>query len=190
MELAVLLSIRAQWCEKIASGEKTVEIRKTAPKIGIPFMCYIYHTKTRNAGGGDWNHWADCWRLPNDKFINAGGKVIGEFVCDKIVIYPYERTCGYLISEDEFNRTLMTGNEFCGYGKGKTLYGWHISDLKIYDKPKELVEFTPWCDRYIRYDRYDVCCDCKNAVYDEYGELSGCGLARPPQSWCYVEELI
>ena len=200
MELAVLLSIQPQWCEKIASGEKTVEVRKTAPKIGIPFMCYMYCTSIKNSPA-DW-----LYRLPNQHelylgaasrdydFIKEEGdflnrKVIGEFACDKIVIYPYDRTCGYLISEDEFNRTLMTGNEFCGYGKGKTLYGWHISELKIYDRPKELVEFTPWCDRYIRYDRYDVCCDCKNAVYDEYGELSGCGLARPPQSWCYAEEL-
>ena len=178
MELAVLLSIQPQWCEKIASGEKTIEVRKNRPKLGMPFMVYMYQTKKR------WIYKLLPWLQARQ------AKVIGEFVCDKIIIYPYDRTCGFLISEDEFNRTLMTGNEFCGYGKGKTLYGWHISDLKIYDNPKKLVEFTPWCDKCIRYNRYDVCLDCKNAVYDEYGELCGCGLTRAPQSWCYVEELV
>ena len=29
---AVLMSIKPKWCEKIFSGEKTIEVRKTAPK--------------------------------------------------------------------------------------------------------------------------------------------------------------
>lgn len=44
MSKAVLLSIRPEWCEKILSGEKTVEIRKTRPKLEPPFKCYIYCT--------------------------------------------------------------------------------------------------------------------------------------------------
>ena len=113
---AVLISIQPKWCEKIANGQKTIEVRKTRPKIETPFKVYIYHTKTRNAGGDDWNHWADCWQLPNGKFVNAGGKVIGEGICNKIDIYL-----------------------------DKVIYGWHISDLKIYDKLKELSEFKKSC---------------------------------------------
>lgn len=44
MSKAVMLSIRPKWCEKIASGKKTVEVRKTRPKLDTPFKCYIYCT--------------------------------------------------------------------------------------------------------------------------------------------------
>ena len=47
MSKAVLISIRPEWVRKILNGSKTVEIRKTAPKCGVPFKCYIYCT----AGG-------------------------------------------------------------------------------------------------------------------------------------------
>lgn len=43
---AVLLSIRPEWCSRIFSGLKTVEIRKTRPvSLKEPFKCYIYCTK-------------------------------------------------------------------------------------------------------------------------------------------------
>lgn len=45
--MAVLLSVRPKWCELIASGKKTVEVRKTRPKIETPFKCYIYCTKPK-----------------------------------------------------------------------------------------------------------------------------------------------
>ena len=41
---AVLISINPKRCAEIASGEKTIEIRKTATKIETPFKCYIYCT--------------------------------------------------------------------------------------------------------------------------------------------------
>lgn len=41
---AVLISIRPKWCELIATGQKTVEVRKTRPKLETPFKCYIYKT--------------------------------------------------------------------------------------------------------------------------------------------------
>ncbi len=47
MSKAVLISIRPEWVRKILNGSKAVEIRKTVPKCGVPFKCYIYCT----AGG-------------------------------------------------------------------------------------------------------------------------------------------
>lgn len=41
----VLISIKPKWCELIANGTKTVEVRKTKPKLIPPFKCYIYCTK-------------------------------------------------------------------------------------------------------------------------------------------------
>lgn len=74
MSRAVLISIRPKWCEKIADGEKTIEVRKTRPKLETPFRCYIYRTK------GTVPH------IINGKWVKiaVGGTVVGEFVCDKI----------------------------------------------------------------------------------------------------------
>ena len=79
------------------------------------------------------------------------------------------------------------------YACGKELYGWHISDLKIYDKPKELCEFHQPCKNLEEYEG-EVYCDCFNCDYGEdsdYGVIA-CRrtITRPPQSWCYVERLV
>ena len=34
----IMISIQPQWVEKILSGEKTIEIRKTMPKCELPKM--------------------------------------------------------------------------------------------------------------------------------------------------------
>ena len=45
MSKSVLFSIKPKYCELIASGKKTIEVRKTKPKLDTPFKCYIYETK-------------------------------------------------------------------------------------------------------------------------------------------------
>ena len=133
---SVLISIQPKWCELIASGKKTVEVRKTRPKIDVPFKCYVYCTKSRK---------------PYESFAVSGkpfecsGKVIGEFVCNAVEYYTSNCTVFesvLLPSPSELEEMCLTRDEFNGYGtRGKLLYGWHISDLVIYDKPKELREF-------------------------------------------------
>lgn len=89
---SVMLSIRPKWCEKIASGEKTIEVRKTKPKLETPFKCYIYCT----SGRPDLNIPISPERLMQD-YLDTGsmqslncplgnGKVIGEFTCDRAEI--------------------------------------------------------------------------------------------------------
>lgn len=194
---AVMISIQPKWVEKIASGEKTIEVRKTRPKIDTPFKCYIYETK-----GATETPWVD----EDGHFIFKGrGQVIGEFVCDKVYNYfaddfvGADDDDGNIITEPRegefaywvFNReeTCIPYNEILKYGKGKTLYGWHISDLKIYDKPRELSEFYT-----IDESGSDCCIAC---VYHETPiEEMPCRtctgerryLYRAPQSWQYVEE--
>lgn len=166
---SVLLSIKPKYCELIASGKKTVEIRKNRPKIDAPFKCYIYCTKRYYRKGDGYFQGKYC------------GKVIGEFVCDGIYSWGADDlTYGtYYASDDELNDACITNEELWNYAKGKTLYAWHISDLVIYDKPKELSEFYSAhkfkdCHRGVQKYDCDYCFDC--------------GLTRPPQSWCYVEE--
>lgn len=174
---SVLISIQPKWVEKIASGEKTIEVRKNKPKLETPFKVYIYCTKDKY----------DVSTVGADKPIIWHGKVIGEFVCDRIEVYTY--SCwGYCdsVSEKSLAQTCLTANAFCDYGKQKTLYGWHISNLVIYDKPKDLSDF--WSADKCPYASKDGC------IYKYHcfraGQTKRCGntLKRPPQSWCYTEE--
>ena len=171
MMKSVLIAIRPQWVEKIANGEKTIEVRKTAPKE-VPFKCYIYETQGRTE-----TPWVD----EDGHFIYKGrGQVIGEFICNNAseLDYVYYWNNGY-----EF-ATCLTYRQVADYGKGKTLYGWHISDLKIYDTPKELSEFSRPCS----YS--GLCFSCKRTSFKKDGNLlCNTKITRPPQSWMHVEDL-
>lgn len=169
---SILISIRPKWAEKIANGEKTIEVRKSAPKE-VPFKAYIYCTKEKKQDDiiwagvcGDRGKW--------------NGRVIGEFICNNAseLDYVYYWNNGY-----EF-ATCLTYRQVADYGKGKTLYGWHISDLKIYDKPKELSEFSRPCS----YS--GLCFSCKRTSFKKDGNLlCNTKITRPPQSWMHVEDL-
>lgn len=185
MSKAVLISIKPYWCELIAGGRKTIEVRKTKPKLEPPFKCYIYCTKPSFPHEDYLVFDAGTNQI---KAFYGGTKVIGEFVCDKVL--DLHISCSdpsALVTHYEVPGTCLTDVEIMDYlGNGKTGYGWHISDLVIYDKPRELGECYRRCNRTA-----GECWDCHHAVGDE----CDCGtnrrlyLQRPPQSWCYVEEV-
>ena len=197
---SILMSIRPEWCELIASGKKTIEVRKTRPKIETPFKCYIYCTNnppylvygTRFNG---YRHVAEyymelgCSREEADEIWGVlNGKVIGEFVCDEVYSYPYYDAGFfeiYEISYEEKNEACLTMDDLEEYGKGKTLYGWHISDLIIYDEPKELREFKRPCSW-----KSKICTGgCKRLVVDGNNDIRCAdAIEHAPQSWCYVEQ--
>ena len=155
MSKAVLISIRPEWCEKIMSGQKTIEVRKTRPKMNPPFKCYIYK----------------C----------GNGKVIGEFVCDEIISIDGAGR----IPSDIARPTCLEPAELHQYLGAAVGYGWHISNLKIYDHPREMSSFRGackndwWCESCAMYSERSG--TCRNA---------GLQITRPPQSWRYVEEQI
>lgn len=191
---SVLLSIHPQWCELIASGRKTIEVRRTRPKIETPFKCYIYMTSKGNKPIKE-------IETPNgfayvEVDYKMAGKVMGEFVCDRIYdIEPHDDGHGvnqytFVGADYDDCKTGLSFEELKEYLGGNIGYAWHISELKIYDKPKELYDFRPWCEKIRKTDdNLEMCCNCKNAFFDEDGAFYGCGLTRPPQSRCYVEEL-
>lgn len=183
---SIMISIKPKWVEKIANGSKTIEVRKTRPKIETPFKCYIYETQGASR--------PLTYEYENGRFIYEGRcAVIGEFVCDRIDTYyaddfvgaedldgsiitePKEGVFGYWIVERE--KTCLSWEDINNYGNGKTLYGWHISDLKIYDEPKELSEFCRGCNDSddIMYGSYCPYCDKRNK------------LTKSFPSWGYVE---
>lgn len=175
---AVLISIQPRWCKLIANGKKTVEVRKSKPKMEAPFKVYIYCTQEKR------------------RYSPWGGKVIGEFMCDRIYQYasdlfrstPVEGTD---ISTEEMERLSCLAakelyeyehsaepRENCIYLLG--VYGWHISDMKIYDTPLDLSNFFHACDKPSEQN----CIVC-----EESGKARCKQLRRPPQSWCYVMEV-
>ena len=175
MSKAVMLSVRPKWCEKIISGEKTVEVRKTRPKLDTPFKCYIYRTK------GTVPH------IINGKWVQmeVGGTVIGEFTCDAITRV---NICGFWDDsgkqlDNRLKETCLTSEEFCNYLGENVGYGWHISNLKIYDTPKELIEFHTWekCKSCSKSGYESTAC-----IYDENCMIPA-AITKAPQSWCYVE---
>ena len=200
--MAVLLSVRPKWCELIANGKKTIEVRKTKPKIRPPFKCYIYCTKPKMITKYVFKpeDYPEYMRPEKPVFckvpdgsspycsvVNGNGKVIGEFECDAIftmsITYsdPTSR-----IALKEFPYTCLTDRQIIDYlGNGNQGYGWHISNLVIYDKPKELNEF------YLK----KKCHSCKRSGYESsaciYDEdcIVPAIITRPPQSWCYVQDL-
>lgn len=173
MSKAVMISIRPKWCEKICRGEKSIEVRKTRPKLETPFKCYIYRTK------GTVPH------IINDKWVQmeVGGTVIGEFTCDRIdrLAPENEPYSIYDIDDDYVLQTCLENGALWDYGHGTPLYGWHISDLKIYDPLKELSEFKGLCK--VESD----CCACPYYNYSKM-DCDGRTIKRPFQSWGYVEE--
>lgn len=193
---SVLISIKPQWCEKIASGEKTIEVRKSAPKE-VPFKAYIYCTRIT-----DKKHCSDELDIGRWK---GNEHVIGEFICDKVEVLfnTNGNPENYMtdILPTVLQKTALSFKEFQNYVGSRSdknnIYGWHISDLKIYDEPKELSEFTSprVCGNYKDLPAYiHVGCNmCK------YSYTINCmikcridgrePLTRPPQSYMYVEEI-
>jgi predicted transcriptional regulator len=173
-----MLSIHPKWCEKIVGGEKTIEVRKNRPKLETSFKCYIYETQG----------WVEKDGI---MAFRLGGRVVGEFTCDRIYELEtrspggsyYVKGEGQPTTNDVARQSCLTLKDMHEYLQAAKGYGWHISDLKIYDKPRELREFKK-NNRDCFYADLGLakrdCPDCKN---------SGCFLERPPQSWCYVEEV-
>lgn len=187
MDKAVLISIRPEWVGKIITGEKTVEIRKTRPKMETPFKCYIYRTKgtASHIINGEWvqGKWVQ---------MEVGGTIIAEFTCDRIYELGRHSPGGsyYVKGEDQpttndvARQSCLTLRDMHEYLQAEKGYGWHISKLEIYDTPKELTEFHTWkkCKSCSKSGYESTAC-----IYDE-NCMVPVALTKAPQSWCYVQD--
>lgn len=215
---AVLISIQPKWCELIASGKKTVEVRKTVPKLNPPFKCYIYCTKKKKPDEyGNLIFYKDHNGICVDKDGEGcspllTGMVVGEFVYDGAECFT---TNYYTMDRPQTLRIARAAclglHELTEYeGNALCLYGWRISDLKIYDDPKPLSDFykcgalSPeelddslcgYCSQTDCGDKKEIhtpngtwMCEGRwcNDAYQEYLD-DEFALTRPPQSYCYVE---
>ena len=188
-----MISVKPRFCDLIAREKKKIEVRKTRPKTEIPFKCYIYCTRAKRSeklySNGtvivkDTRKLLDpSVRYPGSKiFQRWNGKVIGEFVCDTIIT---DHTFGH---DPLFNAlSCMNDAEIASYCTANEMYGWHISDLIIYDKPKDLSDFYKPC---VYGEESDVSCFlCDKSGYRPDMHIDCFNkVTRPPQSWCYAEE--
>lgn len=190
----ILISIQPQWVEKILNGEKTIEIRKTMPNCKMPVKVYIYVTK--NKSWGDKLIYVTDPLNVIDPFYELGykfnsipkvnGKVVAEFTLNKV-----DELDGADAKIEKLS--CLTMGELYKYANGKNLYAWHIIDLKVYDKPKELGEFRKFCG-----NNGQGCPDSNCPYYEEpsyeYGEVNHeCDFMKPltkaSQSWQYVNHV-
>ena len=185
------MSVQPKWvrliCEKIAEEngkpvyKKRIEVRKTKPNRALPIRVLIYETKGKKEMG--------LLEIPKEygggvfdiEKYEGRGKVIGEFICDKIDEYAN----GEIALSHNTDETCLTDCELADYIEGSKAYFWHISDLKIYDKPKELSEFRKPCP----YTDGTYCIENKCEYCGDWTGVCRCWVERPPQSWCYVEEV-
>ena len=191
---SVLISIQPYWVFLIIAKkmgwnigkEKTVEVRKNYPKDeNWNKVAKIYCSKDKKSFA----------KIPKEyqplmeRFI---GKVIGEFVCNNIDWHGLSNLVVKEDAEHTLDGTCLTKEEvlnYLGYQKGTSIYacknyefyGWYISDLVIYDKPRELSEFKiVGCKGCRDKDTYHCKFYCT-------GERR---FKRPPQSWAYCESEV
>lgn len=208
---AILISIRPQWVEKILNGEKTIEIRKTKPNIKLPCKVYIYCTKGKpylyRVNDDNKFELTNKLRFQDSscfvKDYNAqNGKVVAEFTLKNISYWQPYWTPEVMHICDISEKSCVSIEDLMKYCGDGIIYAWHIDDSKIYDKPKELSQFRKDldCDDY-PCNKGGKNSDCEYCYYDYSEGCQACGIdfdgehciykaiKRPPQSWCYVNDL-
>ncbi len=214
MEKAVMISIRPEWVEKILSGEKTLEIRKNGPNLETPFKCYIYCTK---APKGWLRFSSPPVRLDTKVVAEFTCDKISQYEAELWDDKTHESICEIYKPDDfdeygELEHRLIAQSNDPNWGNNPIskascvsvrklrkylgtgfheFTGWHISGLKIYDQPKDLGEFykagTLNASDF-EYQLYDGSGDPSRRSYASY--LFTKALRMPPQSWCYVEDVL
>jgi len=171
---SIIISIRPEWTAKILNGEKTIEVRKTAPK-DLPCEVYIYCTQGEEelyeafmpmgekAPYQSKPKWCGLVGGVLKQGNHLNGKVVAKFTLREVTQYingnNVSKDSGYMFGDAErggvYEKACLTDEDIDRYIPDESFYAWRISDLQIFDEPKDLSEF---------------------------------GLKRAPQSWQYVEE--
>lgn len=196
---SILISIRPEWVEKILNHRKTIELRKTAPRAWADYLSsksfekptpidvYIYCTngKPLTRLGTLWNgdRKTDVFSLSYPPNATYNGKVVGKFKLRKVDMFDMgaNQSKDYQTFDDYkeiLKDACLSKRELEDYLGCRMLdmachfYAWHISDLEVFDEPKELGEFS-YLVRKFHVDGF---------VVPLYGKV-----AKAPQSWQYVE---
>ena len=183
---SILLSIKPKYVANILNGIKTLEIRKKFPSDYVGWV-YIYCTK-KEPYARRYVH-NDKWGTL--EYIKSDGKVVARFWCDKVEEIKYhfgyydmgEWTESYILensclSAKELDDYLQASKEY-DENKVSRVYGKaiHISQLEIFDKPKELKNFL--------INSHTVSGIGFKGEEKQFKILKP--LKRAPQSWQHIE---
>lgn len=202
---SILISIRPEWVAKILNGEKTIEVRRTAPKCDLPIDVYIYCTKSDGC--------VTIGDVPSGKYYpyfpkghsGLSGKVVAKFTLNKIENFingmnELEREWDgkpdaeydYFAYEKALEKACLTYEEADEYAPDLSFYAWHISDLVIFDRPKELTDFVKsgiTSYETVKNFASSMGRDYPKKRYIERCKQYGYLITKAPQSWCYCEEV-
>ena len=121
----VMLSIHHKHAERIFSGLKLLEIRKTAPSCSYPYIIYMYETKNSGAGAVV-GFFKCCARIKT----NAFGSGLRE-----------ESPEGHAARENIAVRACLTVDELIEYADGKDIYALEVSTPIRFPNPHPLSDF-------------------------------------------------
>ena len=197
---AILISDHAKWCALMMNGDKTIEVRKNKglhkaiqsiiDENGYADI-YVYCSKDKSD--------KETLKLMRGKYgcmknNDPYGKVIFKFRCYKVeeIEYEYTYETYTLIEEELCTKSCLTKQELHKYLFYKTGYAIPISDLEIFDRPKELWEF----EKAGNYENPTIKCKKKEQGRCNYGKSPftgqwiGCEKARltkAPQNMVSIE---
>lgn len=179
---SILFPIHPEHCKRIIDGVKEWEFRTRPPKIEQDYRGFIYCTKS--------GYKRLVKDTPDGKVIGSG-KVIGEFICDDMVeVVKGGFVNPFAINNRILERGCLSPKEMMEYTDHyrKDLYALHISQLVIYDKPRELTDFMrplkkADCGMKECADYDDGFCTTNGIICNKLI------IKRAPQSWCYAEEI-
>ena len=180
---SILISIKPKECSNILNYLQTIIIKKTMPKCDLPIDVYIYCTKNGHE------------ELPFEEHALYKtyycGKVVAKFTLNKVeeiryfdelqISDGYEDYDGNWVDTSDYAKDIhwvtngqleqmrLSYDELHKYLGSKNGYAWHISNLEIFDKQKNLSEFR------------------HRKQFMPSGYMID-PLTKAPQSWCYVEE--
>lgn len=173
---AIMLTIRLKWFYLTYKGIKTIEVRKSAPK---DFVGDVFEVVSKT------NFEKDLMEIPENErefFRQFKGKVGLKFTLNKVekilehITNTYMSYCTNSLSCDEFfEKSCLTIDELENYLNWNAGgYAWHISNLVIFDRPRELSEFKIPCD--FKCPKLGCCYCHKNTR-----------LTKAPQSYQFIE---
>lgn len=154
---AILMSIKAQHNRNIEARKKTSELRKRVPECEYPIKVYTYESG-----------------------YDGRNKVVNEWICKDVTEW---RICMGVPAHLP-KVACVSIADILEYSEKNydNISEMKISELKVYDEPKELSEFKKPCPIKKK--------DCNNCeFYSDYSGSCTNWVTRPPQSWCYVEEI-
>ena len=177
----VLASLKPYYYYLVGEGIKKIEVRKDMPKASDWDNEVLFYMSK------DEKSFAKIPKEFQEKYRKHFGKVGMQFICDKVDghLSGWDTAFGDIVDTTPM---CLTVAEILNYSAGKPLYFWHISDLKIYDRPRELSDFYRECKKPCKPNKGKILCITTKSL-----KMNGCNgkipLTRAPQSWQYIEDL-